>query len=252
MTHPQTPPALPQVHILRIEKGWLAVDKPCGMSVHNDPGQDLVSFLTQRIGADSLLMDRLGISSSFKVQPVHRLDRETGGVILLSVNDKALRDISTLFVNGQVKKRYMALVHGNFISTDESHGYQVWDYPLSKTAGGRNNPAGEGKRVPCRTRYKILQQSPHYALLEIEPVTGRKHQIRRHAKLSGHPVTGDTRYGSARSIEYLWAQKSYACLGLHCRQIEFTLPEQETSFCIQSKNPLTEIFQLMKGDGPIS
>ena len=144
------------------------------------------------------------------------------------------------------------MVHGNFISKDESAEYQVWDFPLSKTAGGRNNPAGEGKRVPCRTRYKILEQSPHYALLDVEPVTGRKHQIRRHAKLSGHPVTGDTRYGSARSIEYLRTQKSFTGLGLHCRQLEFTLPEDKTCFCIESKNPLTEIFQLMKGDGPIS
>ena len=80
MTNPQAPPAMPLVHILRVEKGWLAVDKPCGISVHNDPGQDLVSVLTQKIGSDPLLMDQLGIPSSFKVQPVHRLDRETGEI----------------------------------------------------------------------------------------------------------------------------------------------------------------------------
>ena len=252
MITPQDHPSFTKVPILKAEKGWLAVDKPCGTSVHNDPGQDLVSVLTQKIGSDPLLMDLLGISSFFKIQPVHRLDRETGGVILFSVNDQALQQLSTLFVNGRVKKRYTALVHGNFTSRAEDSEYRIWDFPLSKTAGGRNNPAGEGKRVPCRTRYKILEQTPHYALLDIELETGRKHQIRRHAKLSGHPVTGDTRYGSAKSIEYLRTQKSYTRLGLHCRQLEFTLPEQETPFCIESKNPLTEIFQLMKGDGPIS
>ncbi len=160
MTNPQDHSPFAKVHILRTGKGWQALDKACGTSVHNDPGRDLVSLLVQRIGSDPLLRDLLGIASSFKVQPVHRLDRETGGVILFSVTDQALQQLSTLFIRGLIKKRYTALVHGNFASKPEDFGYQVWDFPLSKTAGGRNNPAGEGKRVPCRTRYKILEQTP--------------------------------------------------------------------------------------------
>lgn len=237
--------------ILKIEKGWLAVDKPCGMSAHNDPGRDLISMLTQKIGSDPLLMNRLGIASLFKIQPVHRLDRETSGVILVSVNDEALHSLSALFVNGLVKKKYTALVHGNFDLKPDAPDDQVWNFPLSKTAGGRNNPAGEGKQVACVTRYRVIRQTHHYALLDIELETGRKHQIRRHAKLSGHPVTGDTRYGSAKSIAYLRTEKSYHRLGLHCSRLEFALPGKKEIISIASKNPLTEIARLLSQDEPI-
>ena len=95
MTNPQDHSPLAMVHILRTGRGGQALDMACGTSVHNDPGRDLVSLLVQRIGSDPLLRDLLGIASSFKVQPVHRLDRETGGGILFSVTGPALQQLST-------------------------------------------------------------------------------------------------------------------------------------------------------------
>lgn len=237
-----------QIQILEMQNGWLAVDKPCGISVHNDPGHDLVSILPAMIGSDPLWADCLKVVSPFFVRPIHRLDRETSGVILLSTDDIILRRLSELFAAGNVRKLYLALVHGSFDETAAPPGYQTWEFPLSKTAGGRNDPAGKGRRVKCSTRYRVLQQSPRYAFLEIELQTGRKHQIRRHAKLFGHPVTGDTRYGSKKSIDYLRNTLSYSRLGLHCRQLEFIPPGQEQKVCITSKNPLTEMTQLLAED----
>ncbi len=107
-----------------------------------------------------------------------------------------------------------------WICVEKPAGISIHNEP-AKEAGGRNNPAGKGKKVKAVTRYKILSQSPHYALLEIELLTGRKHQIRRHAKLAGHPVTGDSRYGSKRSIQFLKEKANYHRLGLHAFQLGF-------------------------------
>ena len=238
-----------QIHILEYQKGWLAVDKPFGLSVHNEPGNDLVYMLSDRIRSDALLTKHLGINGSFRIHPVHRLDKETSGVILLATDVRVLRDLSELFVKGRVKKRYIALVHGGFDQEARNHQYNIWDYPLSKTAGGRKYPVGKGTLVNCMTRYRVLQHSTRYSLLEIELITGRKHQIRRHAKLSGHPVTGDTRYGSKKSVCYLRNTLSYHRLGLHCKCLEFIPPGQKEEVCITSKNPLTDMVQLLLNDG---
>ncbi len=69
------------IEILFIRKGWLAVDKPPGLSVHNDPGNDLAGIVTDRIRSENTLQEQLEIMPSFKVHPIHRLDKETSGVV---------------------------------------------------------------------------------------------------------------------------------------------------------------------------
>lgn len=229
-----------KIHILESRDGWIAVDKPCGISVHNDPGHDLVSILPGMIQPDS---------HSCSVHPAHRLDRETSGVILLAKDATTLQWLCGLFAEGKIKKQYTALVHGNFNGIPGSLCCGTWEFPLSKNAGGRNDPAGKPPRVACSTRYRVLQQSCHYTLLDIELVTGRKHQIRRHAKLSGHPVTGDTRYGSKKSVEFLKNTHAYNRLGLHCRTLEFVPPGHRQPIYITSKNPLKQMMRLLAEDG---
>ncbi len=183
--------------------------KPGGISVHNQPGKDVISLLGHM---DETLKTGL-------LQPVHRLDKETSGLLLLATEPQTLARLSDLFAQGKVKKRYKALVHGNFDLPD--HAVGTWDTPLSKQAGGRTDPQGRGKKVTAETRYRVQAQSDHYALLEIELLTGRTHQIRRHAKLAGHPVVGDTRYGSPRSLAFLREQKNFQGMGLHSCFLEF-------------------------------
>ena len=192
-------------------QGWLCIEKPAGISVHNEPGHDILSLLAAQLFPP-------GVSRSL-LQPVHRLDKETSGLLLLATNPEMLTHLSALFAKGEVQKKYLALVHGTFDMEKET--VFVWDTPLSKEAGGRNNPAGKGKKVTAITQYKLLEQTPHYALLEIELFTGRKHQIRRHAKLAGHPITGDSRYGSLRSIQFLKENCNYHRLGLHAFHLSF-------------------------------
>ncbi len=233
--------------IVSCQKGWLAVDKPYGLSVHNDPGKDLISLLEERIGSDLKLSQQLGIQKPVKVYPVHRLDKETSGIILLATEKKVLTQLSDLFAKGGVDKRYIALVHGTFENID-TDTYHFWDIPLTKSAAGRKNPKGRGKLVKCKTGYRLLEQSDHYSLLKINLYTGRKHQIRRHAKLAGHPVVGDSRYGSKRAIEFLQKNKNFYRLGLHCQSLGFKSPENGETIFISSNNPLKEIKKLIAED----
>lgn len=209
------------IEIVTAHRGWLCAEKPSGMSVHNDPGNDLLSILERQIQGDGPLAEVLGAEKRFELHPVHRLDRETSGLILMAADPDKLRSLSNLFQQGEVKKTYIALVHGNFDLPYDR--IQVWDTPLSKESGGRTNPEGKGKRVRSETRYRVIDQSVHYAILEIELITGRKHQIRRHAKLGGHPIAGDTRYGSKRSVDFLKKNFAFDRLGLHSLKIEFIL-----------------------------
>jgi RluA family pseudouridine synthase len=226
------------IHISDRGKGWVCVEKPAGISVHNEPGRDILSLLTAQI------FPLQTEDQAQLLQPVHRLDKETSGLLLLATDSEALTRLSALFAKGRVKKKYIALVHGNFDiqNTEEP----VWKTPLSKEAGGRNNPAGKGKKVAALTRYKVLEQSVHYALLEIELLTGRKHQIRRHAKLAGHPVTGDSRYGSPRSIQFLREKCNYCRMGLHAFRLGFM--DGDKKVVIISKNIPLEMTTLLKQD----
>ena len=232
------------IKVLKTGNGWIGIEKPCGISIHNDPGNDVLSIVTSMINNNHVDLKGIKPEVTNQIQPVHRLDKDTSGVLLLAFTPDTLKKLSNYFYQGLVHKKYLALVHGNF---DESaQDVQTWDYPLSKDAGGRNNPAGNGKKVKAKTCYTILRQSPHYALLQITLITGRKHQIRRHAKFSGHPVTGDKRYGSKKSISFLKENCGYDRLGLHAQSIE--IPDMDPSLLISSKKIPQEMERLLNQD----
>lgn len=215
------------IPLLAMGRGWLAADKPAGMSVHNDAGKDLCSLTSAFFQKDAALRKQIGMDPNFGVHPIHRLDKETSGVMLLAVNRDAFRYLSTQFESRQVKKRYVALLHGRLEAPEVAGPWGMWKWPLAKTAGGRQNPEGSGEMQESRTRYKVLGHSAHYTMVEVEPLTGRIHQIRRHAKLAGHPVVGDGRYGSKRAIDYLVRNHDFNRLALHARAITFPLSDGE-------------------------
>jgi 23S rRNA-/tRNA-specific pseudouridylate synthase len=233
------------INIIDSGPGWLVVDKACDVSVHNEPGRDLVSLVRGRIERDPELAQHLAYEKGGVISPVHRLDRETSGVMLLGVNPETVRWFSLQFEERRISKKYMAVVHGCFKESNGSE--QVWDRPLSPEAGGRENPAGKGKKVPCVTRIQVLDQSPHYALIACSLLTGRKHQIRRHAKLAGHPVLGDRRYGSKRAVEFIRTRHSFSRLALHSLSLDLELPETHQTKRFESAMP-PEFLRILKDD----
>ena len=222
-----TPLQAAPVKVTAAGKGWLAVDKPAGLAVHNDPGHDLRSLLTRFFETDLRAAAQLVFDPGFGLHPVHRLDRDTSGLILLACRRDVFGALSLQFSRGDIHKEYLALVHGRVEPPCEGR-WAEWNFDLTKTAGGRSNIQGSGQRLPCLTRYRVVRRGQRYSLLRCHLVTGRKHQIRRHAALDGHPVLGDRRYGPARACRYLARQHHFTRLGLHASLIKFQPPESDT------------------------
>ena len=211
--------------VLASGEGWLAVDKPAGMSVHNDPGKDLCTRLSQRLQTEAALRATTGLGANSRLNAAHRLDRETSGVILLAGDRAVLNHFAAQFEARTVHKQYAALLHGHLPESGGPDPWRSWTWSLTKTPGGRKDPQGKGPRKACTTLVRVLDYSAHYTLAECRLLTGRKHQIRRHAKLAGHPVVGDHRYGPKRALAFLRDKQHFTRLGLHASRLEIQLPD---------------------------
>ena len=235
-----------QIPVLAMGKGWLIVDKPAGLTVHNAAGRDICSLVFAWIQKEVTLTEQIDLDLEFGVNPVHRLDKETSGVMLLAANREKFSFFSNQFESRQVKKRYVAILHGRLEKPEENDLWGTWGWPLSETAGGRQHPEGPGNRKDSQTHYRVLDHSAHYTMVEIELLTGRTHQIRRHAKLSGHPVVGDTRYGSKRAINTLKRNFNFNRLALHARTLTLQLPDGKVPETIETPTipaPMRNLFQ---------
>lgn len=236
------------IPLLETGDGWLVVEKPDGMSVHNDPGHDLCSTVLAALGADARWAEKLAGDADFGVHAVHRLDRATSGVILLACRADTFRHFSRQFETRTATKRYVAVLHGRLGDRDTGKAWQQWTWPLARNAGGRKDPRGRGPAARCRTRIRPLGHTAHYTLAECALLTGRKHQIRRHAKLAGHPVVGDQRYGSPRSLQYLADHCGFARLGLHAMRLTVHLPENNRPRTFSARGVPVEIQRLLDSD----
>lgn len=177
----------------------LVIDKPAGIAVHRGPkgGGSLEDHF------DAL---RFGLPRAPAL--AHRLDRETSGCLVLGRHRKALARLGTLFKQGRIAKTYWALVEGG-PPADEG----LIDLPLARLDAGRGwwmkvDPRG----MPSRTRWRVLGRGGGRAFLELEPLTGRTHQLRVHCAAEGYAIVGDAIYGSA-------VRESGPGLQLHARRI---------------------------------
>lgn len=147
---------------------------------------------------DLLVIDKpAGLNSDDFERRVHRLDKNTSGVLLVAKNDESLNFFQKQFKNRLVEKKYIVLIVGN-LKKDHGEietliGRSPQDRRKQKTYLFLE-PSSRGKREAI-TKYRILQKFKNYDLIEVEPKTGRKHQIRAHFSHLGHPIAGDKLYG---------------------------------------------------------
>ncbi|MBU0996217.1 MAG: RNA pseudouridine synthase [Proteobacteria bacterium] len=235
------------VPVISSGKGWIAVDKPSGISVHNDR-KNICSIISAYIKKTPEMGRLIEYEETFGIHPIHRLDRDTSGIILLACNKEAFRHFSLQFEERTIEKKYIALLHGNLLPKIDSEGRGTWKFPLSKHPGGRMDPAGKTDKQPSETFFKVLDSSFHYTYVACSPLTGRIHQIRRHAKLAGHPVVGDKRYGTPRSLKFLKSNFGFDRLALHAMSISINPLGSSARKVISSPEIPGEISRLFSED----
>jgi RluA family pseudouridine synthase len=190
------------IRVLFENTDYLAADKPEGVVSIAEAGKGGLPELLQDVFPGKLL-------------PVHRLDREASGVIVYAKNPDAHRHLNGQFDRREVRKTYLALVHG---TTGPASG--LINAPIREFGSGRMGvDVRRGK--PSSTEWKIAERLDGATLLRVNPATGRRHQIRVHLYHIGHPIVGDLKYGD------LTLQSRYPRLMLHALAIEFGLPSGE-------------------------
>ena len=184
---------------------------------------------------DVIVLDKpAGVNSDDIPLRAHRLDKDTSGVLLTAKNEKVLEFLQKQFKERTVEKKYTALVVGN-IKNKEG----VIETMLGRSQQDRrkqkvflpNEPGAENQRQAV-TKYRLLQRFEDYDLIEAEPKTGRKHQIRAHMAHLGHPIAGDRLYGFKGQQAPEGLKRQF----LHASYLKITLPNGETKE-FQSKLP---------------
>jgi 23S rRNA-/tRNA-specific pseudouridylate synthase len=189
----------------------------------------------------------VAIDPDFGLHAVHRLDKETSGLVLLAGHPNLLRYFAVQFTNGTVIKQYQALLHGHLSEGPDRRQWQSWQWPLTLKAAGRANIAGSGERAAALTHYRVTRLTPRYTLVECRLATGRTHQIRRHSALAGHAVVGDQRYGSPRAARFV-QQLGFTRLALHASLLSLCVPEDKESTVFATPNLPQSMIQLLEMD----
>lgn len=170
------------------DKNLIAINKPSGLAVQGGSGID--------ISIDDILQEINKENKEQNLQLVHRLDKDTSGILLIAKDKKSAEFLVDCFKNKNISKTYLALVCG---SVKKENG--VINIPLRKKFVNKNEKVypdfEEGKEAI--TNFKVLEKFANYTLVEFNPITGRTHQIRVHAKEMGNPIVNDIKYGGPKS-----------------------------------------------------
>ena len=235
--------ALP-LSILHEDKDLVVVDKAAGMVVHPGAGHasgTLVNALLHRV------KDLAGVGGELRPGIVHRLDKDTTGCLVVAKHDKALVALQKAFKSRAVDKTYLALVHGTPKAAEARIETLYGRHPVNRQRF--TGKVKEGK--PALTVYRVREVFDGAALVEVDLLTGRTHQIRVHLSEAGHPLLGDALYGAGRKPKGL-ADMAQDCIGrqaLHAWTLSF--PHPRTGKTLHVEAPLPEDFtaalELLRG-----
>jgi len=204
---PLTPEAIP-LNIIYEDDDLLVIDKPAGLTVHPAPGHPSHTLVNAILSHFPHLAD---ISDSLRPGIVHRLDKDTSGVMLIAKNSAAQANLAEQFETRSVVKAYLVLVKGHL--TPENG---IIEAPLGRDPSNRKRMAVVTEGREARTEYRVVKYTGNCTLLEVRPETGRTHQIRVHLSAIGYPVVGDTMYG----VKSPYLSRQF----VHASRLGFKLP----------------------------
>ncbi|MDW0115799.1 RluA family pseudouridine synthase [Sporosarcina thermotolerans] len=204
----------------------LVVNKPRGMVVHPAPGHSrgtLVNGLMHQVN------DLSGINGVMRPGIVHRIDKDTSGLLMVAKNDQAHVSLVNQLVDKSVTRVYTALVHGHI-----PHDQGTIDAPIGRDPRDRQSMTIIDKGKHAVTHFNVLERFGDFTLVECRLETGRTHQIRVHMKYIGHPLAGDPKYGPKKTIDFNGQV-------LHAGTIGFKHPK--TGEYLEFTQPLPEDFK---------
>ncbi len=185
----------------------LVVNKPRGMVVHPAPGHmhgTLVNALLAHC------QDLSGINGVLRPGIVHRIDKDTSGLLMIAKNDLAHESLVNQLVNKTVTRKYVAIVHGVI-----PHDYGTIDAPIGRDPRDRQSMAVVENGKEAVTHFRVLERFEHYTFVECQLETGRTHQIRVHMKYIGYPLAGDPKYGPRKTLPIDGQALHAGVLGFH-------------------------------------
>ena len=180
------------VTVVYQDESVVVIDKPAGLAVHPGPGHPDMTLVNALL---AMCPDIQGIGGEIRPGIIHRLDKDTSGLMMVAKTHQAHNDLSAQIKARQVTKGYLALVEGSLRSIEGKVDAPVGRHPRRRT---RMGVVVGGKEA--RTNYKVRQELRGHSLVELYLETGRTHQIRVHMAHLGHPLVGDTTYGHASHL----------------------------------------------------
>lgn len=206
------------------DRDVIVVNKQRGMVVHPAPGHACGTLV------NALMFhcrDLSGINGELRPGIVHRIDKDTSGLIMAAKNDKAHASLASQLKEHSVTRKYFALVHGNV-----SHDQGTVDAPIGRDPHDRKMyTVIERNSKQAITHFHVVERFGDYTLLELKLETGRTHQIRVHMKFIGHPLVGDPLYGRSKGIKMNGQALHAAVLGFEhpedARYLEYSAPIPE-------------------------
>lgn len=214
------------ISIVYEDEGFLVINKPAGVITHPKNINDNQPSVCDWVEKNYPELKNIGEPFDASGQPlprhgiVHRLDKDTSGLIIIAKNDTTFTYFKNLFQTRAIRKTYLALVNGKLKEKSGTIVAPLGRIGMKRTTHLTGKKLIDGKEAV--TQYKVVKEYSDYSLLEVSPKTGRTHQIRVHLKSIGHPVAGDPVYGSGAK------NKSEPLrLFLHAFRLEFTSPDQK-------------------------
>ncbi len=228
--------------VLYEDEHLIVLNKPAGLVVHPGAGREektLVHGLLHRC------KDLSGIGGVMRPGIVHRLDKDTSGVMVVAKSAPAHEELAAAFKRGDVKKSYLAMVRGHMPAKKGEIDLPIGRHKIKRKKMTVNAPRSR----PAITRWRVLEEFPGASLLSIRILTGRTHQIRAHMESVGHSLLGDPLYGGPRKVRTGGIEINVPRQMLHSSELVFTHPIDGLSMEFEAPPPddFNRVLQLLRG-----
>ncbi|SNZ09413.1 ribosomal large subunit pseudouridine synthase D [Terribacillus aidingensis] len=202
------------------------VNKPRGMVVHPSNGHQSGTMVHALLYH---LKDLSGINGTFRPGIVHRIDKDTSGLLVVAKHDKAHQKLTDMLKDHDIERKYRAIVHGVI-----DHEYGTIEAPIGRDPNDRQKMAVVENGKPAVTHFEVLERFEGFTYIECKLETGRTHQIRVHMQYISYPLAGDPKYGPRRTLDIGGQALHAAVLGLH---------HPITGEWMRFEAPVPEVFQ---------